>query len=406
MKKYWNRILPLLLFSTCLTGCLGADAEIYGKDEVLDYVAAVCDEPHILTDQDLVEQTPDRMEYIFEVTGRDLTFTADSYLEPITLDASTIGYSREISCNYVNAVHDLYRDELKQVLKENPHYLPEHGWIYLLSFDDINEVVETILEGDRIWQQELAYHDSTWLKENSITSIHLVYHTSEEEAKEHSNWVNLTDIGITGSHDYEELYEKIAKIYTQKVTDGKIIDPSVPETYQENQHVSTLTSIQLNGVEMEYDNDDNPASSYGLTTEDYKTVWWNEEENSYMILCDIGMIREDMSYPLIIREYVNAQGGEYSVKVTGDRYKSLWTVGTNTYCMDVTYDEGEIQKFKLTQNGEPLGIEFLTYEDDPNVKATFVIGLKVSDFSQILNMTYHIDEATRTLSFSSGGDVL
>lgn len=401
-----RKIFPLLLLSTCLTGCLGADAEIYGKKEVLNYVDTVCDEPYRLKGQRLVEQTPDRMEYTFEVTDRDLTFTADSYLSPITIDASTIGYSREISCNYVNTVQDQYREELKNVLKENPHYLPEYGWIYLLSFDDIDEAVKTVLEGDKVWQKELAYHNEEWLKKHSITQIHFVYHTSEEEAETHSDWINLTDVAVTGNNTYDDLYKKIADCYAQKVTDGDITDSLVPDNYQEGRHVSTLTSIQLNGEEMMYDNEENPASSYGLTTEDYKTVWWNEEEDSYMILSDIGMIRDDMSYPLIIREYVDALGGDYSVKVKGDRYESQWTIGSNTYNMDVTYDDGTIRKFRLTRNGKPVKIDILTYTDDPHVSATFVVGMRVSDFSKMLDMTYQIDETTRTLSFFSGGDTL
>lgn len=407
MKAKWKKLLPLLLLPFCLTGCLGADAEIYGQETVLDYVDTVCDEPYRLTGQQLVEQTPDRMEYTFKTSDRDLTFTADSYLEPVTIDGSVFSYTREISCDYVNAVHDLYRDDIKKILEENPRYLPEHGWFYLLSFNDINSIVYSVLDADKVWQQELAFHDQAWLKKNSVTYIHLVYHTSQEEADAHSDWVNLTDISVTGSNTFENLYDKISNAYIQKAVDKEITDPSIPEhlLYDSDHHVSTLTSITLNGSEMLYDNEENPASSYGLTTEDYKTVWWSEGEDSHMILSDIGMITDNMSYPLIIREYVDQMGGEYSVKVTEDQYESRWTIGQSTWVMDVTYtDKGKIQKFGLTRNGEPIRVDILTSDDDPHVTATFVVGMKVSDFSKMLGMTYTINEAERTLVFTSGGD--
>ena len=64
----WKRVASLLLavlLAGSAVGCVGADGEIYGEKEVLEYVDTLCKEPYELLDSELIQQTPDNMEYHF-----------------------------------------------------------------------------------------------------------------------------------------------------------------------------------------------------------------------------------------------------------------------------------------------------------------------------------------------------
>lgn len=168
-------IVLSILLSTFLTGCTGADGEIYGEQAVRDEVDRICSEPYHLEDKKLIETTPDNMEYTFRTENRDLTFTANSYLTPVYFDATPTGwYTKEISCDYIFAIHEQYEEELDAVAASCETYLPEHGWCYILDYSDISEIVNMVLEADTVWQQELEYNDSTFLRENALTTFHIV----------------------------------------------------------------------------------------------------------------------------------------------------------------------------------------------------------------------------------------
>ncbi len=402
MKKQKIFLLCLLATVFVFDGCTTRDSEIYGQGKVLEYVDSVCPEPYHLTGKTLIEESPDNMEYYFETDNRKLSFKANSYLSPVWIDATQTGfYSREISCDYVSVVHDLYREDVKAVLETAPNYMEDHGWIYLLSFSDIGQTVDTILAADQIYGQELAYNPPEFLSDHPVTSVHLVWQRSEEEAREHETWVNMTDVGITGQHDREELYDRLANIYAQLCVDGKIENAEgVPWSYLADKHVALLPVILLNGKEMLYDDNDNPYGPYGLTTDDYKYCWYSEDKDSYMMVIDTGLISENMSMPLIIREYVKALGGDYSVSADGDRYTSTWTIGADRWVMRSDHSDEGIRSLEISKNGRPLDISYITVDDDFNVSATFCVGVTVEDFCRLFDLTWEIEESQGKILFT------
>ena len=133
-RRVLPALLAALLSSLLLASCTTIDSDVYGEEEVLDYVRSVCpDEEFELVSSEQVEDRPKNVEYTFRSRERDLTFTANSYLKNVTIDgSSTILYSKEISCTYVSEIHDLYYDRAVRILEELPTY--DDGWIGLLSF--------------------------------------------------------------------------------------------------------------------------------------------------------------------------------------------------------------------------------------------------------------------------------
>ena len=402
IKRMKKIFFPCLAVVFLFCACTGADGKIYGQQQVLEYVDDVCGESYQLVGRELISEDPDNMQYEFVTTERGITFTANSYLDQIWFDATPTGfYERAISCDYVEKVHERYRDDLNKVLLANEHYLEQHGWIYLLSFSDIDRAVDTILAADRVYARELEYNDEAFLSEHPLTTIHLVWQRSEEEANAHETWVNIADIGINGQHGREDLYRRLAEAYAQQYVDGEIENgEDIPEQYLANRHISHLETIELNGTEMLYDDEDNPAGIYGLTTDDYKYCWYNEEMGSYMMVADIGLISDSMSFPMINREYVKALGGTYRASENGDTYTASWTIGEDTWVLRSEFADNEIRRFAVEKNGLPLDISYITADEDPNVSARFCVGLTLEDFCKLFDLSCQVDEANEKVVFT------
>ena len=404
MMKTGKKPVLLILSAAVLffSGCLGRNAEVYGQRHVLDYVDSVCSEPYELLGRELIEEDPDNMEYYFRTLDRDLDFQANSYLSPVWIDATeTSFYTREISCDYVQTVHGLYRNETKAILEEDSRYLEDFGWMYLLSFGDIEQAADTLLKADQVYSRELEYNSPEFLSANPIATVHFVWFPSEAEVLEHDNWVNVTDIGLTGQLEKEQLLSRLSSAYAQLTVDKKITDDSVPEEYLAGKHVSLLETIELNGTEMLYDSEDNPCGIYGMTTDDYKYCWYSRDASSYMMVIDIGLITDRMSFPLIIREYVRNLGGTYEVSAQDDTYTSTWTIDGDTWSLESRFDDNTIQKLEIKKNGQPLNLSYVTVKEDYNVHASFCVGVPVEDFCRLFGLTYRISEDEGKISFIS-----
>ena len=402
MRKNRMLVLVCLVIMICFAGCVGPDGKIKGERAVIRYVNSICEEPYELTGSELIEEEPDNMEYRFQTTERELSFQANSYLSPIWIDASeTSFYDKKISCNYVSVVHDLYEEEVKKCLSDNERYLSSDGWMYLLSFSDIENVVDTILKADKVYQQELEFNSEEFLREYPVRNVHIVWFPTAQEAAEHDNWVNIMDIDINGLNTKEELYDRLANKYAQLYVDGELEDNGIPKKYLGDKHISLLEKIELDGTEMFYDMEENPLSECGLSTDNYKYCWYNKEVDSYMMVMDIGFCTDNGSYPLINREYVNGLGGSYHISGKGDTYTSSWTIGSDTWEMKSKYSDNVIRNFDIKKNGKKLDISYIESEDDYNIGALFCVGVSVEDFCKLFDLSYTVDEEAGKISFYS-----
>ena len=112
MKKCKRIALSFVCAVLFLSGCLGQDASVYGKQKVLQYVDSVCPEPYQLEGSALIQEDPDNMEYYFRTDRRELEFKANSYLSPVWIDGTaTSFYTREMSCGWAEQVGQLNREK-------------------------------------------------------------------------------------------------------------------------------------------------------------------------------------------------------------------------------------------------------------------------------------------------------
>lgn len=399
MKK---QLTALAMAGLLLAGCTGVDGKIYGQREVLAYVDDLCSEPYDLVGTELVAQLPDDMRYDFVTRERGLAFTAHSTLSQVVIDASpTVFYTKSITCNYVQAVHALYQDQVQAALARGRTWMPEYGWMYLVEFADLDDVVDTLLAADALYTPELAYNPPEFLQQNPVAGVHLVWQRSAAEAAEHKTWVNLGDVSLTGQHERQALYDRLAHRYAQLCVDSKITNAAgVPERYLAGKHVSRLDLIMLDGVPMAYDTADNPYNQFGLTTDDFAYSWYSDAVGDYMLAADAGYMTDRASYPLILREYVLALGGHYD-RETDDRDSvSRWTIGPDSWELRTTMGEDGVTAYRVTKNGEPLDLTWYTVDQELNVGATFCVGLTVTDFCRLFDLNCTADEAAGALRFT------
>lgn len=383
-------------------GCATIDSKAPGKAEVLAHVNELCGERYELVSVETLEERPEKIEYTFRSRERELEFTATSYLSQMYFDATPLNYySREISCDYTEAVRALYRDEVQKALAECELYdgSSDSGGstLRVSEFDELSEAASVLARLHELYEQELDYNPPSFLEEYPLARIAL-YRAPEQ--------VRLGVYKVDGSESFDAIYEELAGDYAQSYVDGKFFEGGdIPGKYLENRHVSDLTAIYLNGGEMLYDTERSPYSNYGLTTSDYKRCWYSETEQSYMLVSDVGMVFDSSSVPLIIAEYVQALGGTYTTEEKKDgSFVSSWQIGSDIWEMRSMYDSRKdvVTYLKVEKNGKALDIPFITVDQDRNVGATFCVGLRVEDFAKLFGLTYTIDEGQRAIYMESG----
>ena len=167
-RRVLPALLAALLSSLLLASCTTIDSDVYGEEEVLDYVRSVCpDEEFELVSSEQVEDRPKNVEYTFRSRERDLTFTANSYLDNVTIDGSStiLLLKGDLLHLRVGGPRPLLRDRAVRILEELPTY--DDGWVGLLSFDDLGQVAEVMARAGEVYREELDYNGEDFLRGQS-----------------------------------------------------------------------------------------------------------------------------------------------------------------------------------------------------------------------------------------------
>lgn len=387
-----------MFFCAVLTGCTGIDGKAPDQNTVLKRVDLVCSEPYELISVVQTGERPESFVYTF-VTERGLTFTAQSYLQRVYLDASATNfYTPTVSVFYVDAVHEQYGERVSAILSECPQK-QQYGFAFL-SFGDAEEAARYLAEADAVYAEELAWNDEQFLKEYPLSVVNVRWYRDASALEENRDACFLCSVGLNGTWTQQTLQEYLEEQYAQAYVDGEIENgEDIPRELVESLHVSELTTLTLDGQVMTYDTLRNQASAVRLSTEDYAFSWYSGKRESYMLVCDVGFVSESQSYPLIAAEYVAALGGEYHVNTKG--FDAYWTIDGVTWQMTAQYEDGAVRGVEVTRDGVPLKLDYVTVEDDWKIGATFCIGLPVDQFAKLFDLSYEIDEESRWLAFFS-----
>lgn len=198
--------LIILALSLLLIGCGDIDGDIPGKEEVLSFVENdVPEERYKLDHVDHVtDELPKADIYYFESKERNLEFTVVSTLRAVGMDASIAGYDPYIYSQYAACVHELYNEDIDDILEQLP--TNANGKYCYYSYDEIDDVVDIILEADHVYSRESRYNSEKWMEENPVASVSVYLMYTDEHGNEKFYGALYTK--LTGTLEYDALYDR------------------------------------------------------------------------------------------------------------------------------------------------------------------------------------------------------
>ncbi len=419
--------LALALIAALIAGCgVPLDSPAPGKDEVLAYVEETCPhETYELVSVEEVNELPQKVVYRFASTERDLSFTATSEIVDPDPDPKfpTAPYPL-ISCDYAEQVGDLYNDEalaayraeLARLCPDTTAYNESNGMTLFRSYDDLEAVVEAAEHADAVYERELAYNPTEWIREHAAINVHVGWVPDDESLIAYKNWESMGGaFGLSGSFEAAPQLDKLAGSYAQLIVDGTIpADASLPARYLDGLHRRVLSRITIDDIEVPFGFDEvDEGLSYGecnLYQREYISsgspcaARWNDETNSYEVYLDLGRLEEAAWEGLeeegriflpeswLLQHTVELAGGTY---LAGDSSCS-WIIGSATGSIRGD-GPSDSPRFIFEANGN-------TYEldNDSGVHTgTVFTYIDVDLFAKLLDCTYRIDEASGTIELTT-----
>lgn len=419
--------LALALIAALIAGCgVPLDSPAPGKDEVLAYVEETCPhEAYELISVEEVNELPQKVVYRFASTERDLSFTATSEIVDPDPDPKfpTAPYSL-ISCDYAEQVYDLYSDEalaayraeLARLRPDTTSYNESNGMTLFCTYEDLETIVEAAEHADAVYERELAYNPADWIREHAAIGIHVGWVPDDESLRTHKHWENVGGtFALSGSFDAAPQLDTLAGSYAQLIADGTIpADTSLPARYLDGLHRRVLSHITINGTEIPFGFDEvDEGLSYSecnLYQREYISsgsacaALWNNETGSYEVYLDLGRL-EDAAWEGLEEEgrifLPDSWLIQHAVELAGGTYLSAdascsWTIGSAEGCIRGD-GPSESPYFTIEANGD-------TYEldNDSGVHTgTVFTYIDIDLFAELMDCTYHIDEATGTIELTT-----
>ncbi|MBE5836039.1 MAG: hypothetical protein E7309_15595 [Butyrivibrio sp.] len=404
MKSVLKKIMILSAFFaslSLLSGCGSSTGSVPGKIAVYSYVKELTKEKVELIGTEQVCDDPLEIQYTFSSKERDLVFHVSSYRKPnyVIWGAPPFGYVKAIKDDYQDCIDEYYRTAIEQLFED---FTSDYYGYLLEDADDVAHFAQAIAAANAIYSEEYSYNSKEYIDEHPYGSLHA--QVIGIEGNLGIDYYDIDGSEITADELEDDILTKIA----QDVKDGKVASDIYSGTseYVENMHISKLDHIYLDDEEMLYDNNNSEYVYYGLITDEYCYSTYNYDVDSYMMVCDAGMVAEYWGSPaLVIPEYVSRLGGTYELISTDQEARDLdleckWTIDSHTWHMTAHYDEkneeysDRLSDIKVTKDGKEVP---LTIYPSPDNRPLFT--LTVDDFCKLFDLTYTIDEEGRSVYF-------
>ncbi len=205
---------------------------------------AVAGENYELVSREYIDdEYPRTIKYVFQSTERNLEFDAYStYTVRRNASLNFPGDDRLMSVvlvDYDTAVRNYYQNGVMELVKASPYvddYQIDKSWeerysiYYIFDIDNYNqlqEVISTICQVSKLYEEEQNYHDTEWIKENPLCSLEIAIASLEEDGTKMRKMIS--EIDITGLEDEKTIVDRINNDYISKMKDGEIPwDPTIP----------------------------------------------------------------------------------------------------------------------------------------------------------------------------------
>ena len=393
MRKKLLLLLILTVAASTLAGC-GAQGKLYGKSKVLEYMKNEVPREEFTFDR--VEKADSDVSteyYYFRSTERDLEFTAKNTRTSIFPDSAV--YGRKIIPQYVEAVHDLYRDEALAIIGGSGLDI-DGDRIFIEEYEDLIGLTECILAADDVFKSELNYNSEEWLSENPLVKFSLCKMVEKEDAD--AVRVNFGSIAVNGSWDKEKLLDYVSFCYASAIKEGRIEDLSLPEKYKDAAHISTLHNIYINGVNIS-ETAHSTAKKKHLNNNSDSMYYsgYSYQLGDYVIPLNVGLTDDEYA-PQIMEEIFGLLNADYDIKY--GRGVVLWEADGEKWEINASEKDNEIQSFSIKKNGTVEDIPYIiSGEWTSPISATYLVGIRATDFADIFDLKMQVDELGDCISF-------
>lgn len=394
MKKRMA-IIVILIFTLLLAGCGSPKGALYKKSKVKKIVREVVpSERYELIRVEPVKDAEATTEvYTFRSKQRNFEFTADNTRRHVFFDM----YGKYVQVNYADEVKALYNDEVISIL-EDTGLRYEKSRIYADTFNDFKTIAEAVGKANECYSEELNYNTAKWMKDNPVTRVSIEINLPENDSVHKSE--KICGFAIDGSLDYQTAYDYLCFMHASNLKEGAYQDETAPKDILELGHVGTLKNIYINSVNLsETAYEDARINGLYNNTQSMYYSGYCYALGDYVICLNAGLLDEKYA-PQNMEEILGMLTFDYEVlykkgEINWEYLDSKWEI------MATTGDDGYVDSFKVFRDGKDLEIPYVKCGDWTSpVSGTYVVGIRVSDFADIFNLDYTIDELAGEIYFT------
>lgn len=391
-------ILVFTVMAVMITGgCSGIDGDIPEKSEVINKVkeTAVNEKFELVSVESYSDERPKKDIYYFKSSERNMTFQAESTLEPCNLDGGTLYYAPVINVKYAEGVHELYLDRINKVLDKIPK--DEDGVYFYKSYNDLKNIAHILTEANEIYKEELKYNSAKWLEDNPVTRADIRFEWENEKGQ--NEWRVILNELIDGSKSYNEIFDLIAFKHTNYIMENNLKDDTIPQEQLSKYHKNYLKDVYVNKVNVSAKGlaSDKAEHLVNCTERNYGCYYYYPWK-TYIIRINLGLTNEKCA-PKLMEHYTEALNIPCEVKY--DKGKIRWENGADEWTLEADCDEkNDANTVIFYKNGAKQEIRYLKPADkNAGVGASYLIGLPIDDFAKLFDLKYEIDEKSAIILF-------
>ena len=201
-----KRIIGLLLL-VLLVGSLAAckaPGEYLTHKEVIREIEKYTGKEKV-TILDIVSENG-RIRYVMKTDKREIVFEAISHAAG---NSGLYNFASVSSIEYIKAIHDLYREEIIVMRSE---LYGENSMAVFKDKEELRQIILCVAEMDKIYKQELEYHDRKWLERFPVCTVAISHREADSDTKGDFSY----GIKIDGSINPDEIETMICDLYEER----------------------------------------------------------------------------------------------------------------------------------------------------------------------------------------------
>ena len=190
--KRKSKLIALALITVCLLVSCNKLPSNYAMDQ---FIASKVGGENVKR----IDRTEHGNYVLFEYESEDRELAFQSYGES-TEGKNLLTDGADLMTNYATVIHDLYIDDVEDVIcgsldaiftkSEYDYETLYYFECELFDMDGADDIIDTVIEADNLYNQELEYHNSDWLKNNKLATLKVLCHKPDGSAVYEMIYIN------------------------------------------------------------------------------------------------------------------------------------------------------------------------------------------------------------------------